>query len=113
MDIEKNQDLHATASPLLALAKAFGILTGTGVSNVFDGERDLGGGLVIRGVGRRPSVGLLSQLEALRYVSVGSYFKRPERPIWVIASESHFSVLFGLSSDVQGHTALELSLIHI
>ena len=37
---------------------------------MFDGERDLGGGLVLRGVATRPAVGLLSELEALRYLQV-------------------------------------------
>ncbi|KAL1495180.1 hypothetical protein AB1Y20_017045 [Prymnesium parvum] len=70
-------------------------------SNVFDGERDLGGGLVLRGVASRPAVGLLSVLEALRYLQVGNFFKQPHAPIWVVASETHYSVLFGLSTSVQ------------
>ena len=49
---------------------------------------------------RRP-VGLLSQLEALRYLEVGHYFKQPSHPIWVVASESHYSLLFATSNAVQ------------
>ena len=33
-------------------------------------ERDLGGGFKLRGVPARPAVGLLSELEALRYLQV-------------------------------------------
>ena len=52
------------------------MLLGVGVSNVFDGSRDLGGGFVLRGVPSRPPVGLLSELEALRYLQV-----RPARAL--------------------------------
>lgn len=81
------------------------LLVGRGVSNVFDGDRDLGG-LTMRGVCERPPVGLLSELEALRYVEVGSLSKRPSFPIWIVASESHYSVLFALRAAVQDTSAL-------
>jgi hypothetical protein len=77
------------------------LLLGVGVSNIFDGSKDLGGGFVLRGVPSRPPIGLLSQLEALRYLQVGSFFKAPSHPIWVVASESHYSLLFALTNDVQ------------
>ena len=119
------------------------LLTGFGVSNVFDGNRDLGG-MVMRGISARPKIGILSELEALRYVEVarpepsnpllhrsthrsthpviapcprrldtgrrlcaaqvGSLFKQPTHPLWVVASESHYSLLFSLSGAVQ-HTS--------
>ena len=82
------------------------LLVGAGVSNVFDGARDLGGGFVLRGVPHRPPVGLLSELEALRYLQVGTYFKQPTHPIWVVASESHYSILFALSASVQATDAI-------
>ena len=82
------------------------LLLGVGTSNVFDGAKDLGGGFVLRGVPRRPPVGLLSQLEALRYLQVGAYFKAPIHPIWVVASESHYSLLFALSDSVQATDAI-------
>ena len=47
------------------------LLVGAATSNVFDGARDLGGGFVLRGVPCRPAVGLLSELESLRYLQVG------------------------------------------
>ena len=81
------------------------LLVGRGVSNVFDGDRDLGG-MIMRGVSERPPVGLLSELEALRYVEVGALCKRPSFPIWIVASESHYSVLFALAGSVQDTSAL-------
>ena len=54
----------------------------------------------------RPAVGLLSQLEALRYLEVGALFKRPASPIWVIASESHYTLLFACDGAVQEVSAL-------
>ncbi len=76
------------------------MLTGVCTSNVFDGNRDLGGGMVLRGIVERPPIGLLSEFEALRYMQVGSLYKRPMAPIWVVASQSHYTVLFGLSTRV-------------
>ena len=35
-------------------------------------------------------------IEALHYCTVGSFLKNPLLPIWVIGSESHFTVLFSL-----------------
>jgi surfactin synthase thioesterase subunit len=90
------------------------LLLGVGVSNVFDGSRDLGGGFMLRGVPLRPPVGLLSELEALRYLQVGSFFKQPVHPIWVVASESHYSILFALTTRVQAvgaRAALEERLL--
>jgi ubiquitin carboxyl-terminal hydrolase MINDY-3/4 len=71
------------------------LLTGQAVSNVFDNTLSLGGDMVCRGISSRPSIGYLSQLEALRYCEVGDYYKSPQYPIWVIGSTSHFSVMFG------------------
>ena len=72
------------------------LLTGRARSNAFDGEQDLGGGLLVRGIDARPIVGYLSALEALRYLVVGSFYKRPLLPVWVVGSESHFSMLWGV-----------------
>ena len=33
-------------------------------------------------------------MEHLRYCTVGSYFKNPVYPIWVLGSETHLTVLF-------------------
>ena len=43
---------------------------------------------------------------------VGEYLKRPRHPIWVVCSESHFSVLFSLNksltSDLLEETTFDL-----
>lgn len=84
------------------------LLTGRATSNVFDGDVPMGDtGLMLRGVAQRPHIGYLTQLEALRYCHVGSYYKTPEFPIWVIGSASHFSVCFGLSMDICVETTSE------
>lgn len=77
------------------------LLTGRAVSNVFDGSVPMGDtGLMLRGVQQRARVGYLTQLEALRYCQVGSFYKTPEVPIWVVGSASHFSVGFALDAAV-------------
>mmetsp|Transcript_19780 Transcript_19780/g.35869 ORF Transcript_19780/g.35869 Transcript_19780/m.35869 type:complete len:512 (-) Transcript_19780:11-1546(-) len=78
------------------------MLIGEATSNVFDGSKWLGddpsSGLMVKGVdGDRlgvPTVGLLSELEAMRYLAVGTLFKNPEYPIWVLGSPTHYTLLF-------------------
>ena len=65
------------------------------VSNVFDNTLRPSGEFVCRGVQARPGVGYLTQLEAMRYLEVGGYYKTPRFPIWVVGSTSHFTVMFG------------------
>ncbi|RLN50362.1 hypothetical protein BBJ29_006462 [Phytophthora kernoviae] len=96
--------------PTNALTGAFGhctqellnlLLTGRAVSNVFDGSVPMGDtGLYLHGVSRRARIGYLTQLEALRYCRVGSYYKSPQFPVWVIGSSSHFSMGFALNARV-------------
>ncbi|GAX16108.1 hypothetical protein FisN_3Hh412 [Fistulifera solaris] len=77
------------------------LLTGQAVSNVFDNVLKPSGDMICRGICAKPVVGYLTQLEALQYCSVGSYFKSPRIPVWIIASSSHFSVLFGSKKAIQ------------
>ena len=70
------------------------LLTGRATSQVHDGVMSVGGGLSLRGVERRPRVGFLSLLEALRYMRVGDFLKNPGLPVWVVGSESHFTVVY-------------------
>lgn len=70
-------------------------LTGEAASNVFDGERSMGE-TVMGGVRRRSQAGFVSLFEHYGYVEVGDRLKRPEQPVWVVCSESHYSVLFAL-----------------
>jgi len=68
-------------------------ITGAAVSNVFDDERDLGG-YKLKGVKKQAPLGFLSFLEHLRYCEVGWYLKNPVSPIWVLGSETHFTLAF-------------------
>jgi len=70
-------------------------LCGKASSNVFDGTVPMGdSGLTLKGIASQNPVGYLSHLEALRYCQVGSFYKTPLDPIWLIGSTSHFTVLF-------------------
>ena len=77
------------------------LLTGQATTNIFDNTMTLGGSLQCHGIQAQPSIGYLSQLEALRYCSVGDYYKSPKKPVWVIGSTSHFSVLFGSTESLK------------
>ncbi|OWZ24054.1 hypothetical protein PHMEG_000990 [Phytophthora megakarya] len=82
------------------------LLTGKAVSNVFDGSVPMGdSGLFLHGVPQRARIGYLTQLEALCYCQVGSYYKSPQFPVWVLGSSSHFSVGFALDARVSDESA--------
>jgi len=68
-------------------------ITGAAVSNVFDDEKDLGG-YKLKGVKEQAPLGFLSYLEHLRYCDVGWFLKNPVSPIWVLGSETHFTLAF-------------------
>ena len=70
------------------------LITGSAVSNIFDGQQRLEGGTRLQGIKRRSSVGLLTLFERYKYMEVGTYLKDPEDPVWVVCSESHFSTLY-------------------
>ncbi|KAI4352972.1 hypothetical protein L6164_007173 [Bauhinia variegata] len=83
------------------------LLCGQAVPNVFDGRMDLGGGMFLKGISRHVEVGFLTLLESLNFCKVGQYLKCPKWPIWVIGSESHYTVLFALETSVQNENELE------
>ena len=82
------------------------LLFGRAHSNVFDGEQTVGGeaggeageGCRLRGPPRRSAVGFLSlferQGEPGSLLQVGSHLKRPSCAVFVLQSESHYSVLW-------------------
>ncbi|XP_036594436.1 probable ubiquitin carboxyl-terminal hydrolase MINDY-4 [Trichosurus vulpecula] len=80
------------------------LLTGKAVSNVFNDtvELDSGNGNItlLKGIASRSDVGLLSLFEHYDVCQVGCYLKTPRYPIWVVCSESHFSILFSLQRDL-------------
>ncbi|XP_061365889.1 uncharacterized protein LOC133309169 [Gastrolobium bilobum] len=83
------------------------LLCGQAVPNVFDGRMDLGGGMFLKGISQYVEVGFLTLLESLNFCKVGQYLKRPNWPIWVVGSESHYTVLFALDTSVQNENELE------
>uniref|UniRef100_A0A3P9JNB9 Ubiquitin carboxyl-terminal hydrolase MINDY n=1 Tax=Oryzias latipes TaxID=8090 RepID=A0A3P9JNB9_ORYLA len=80
------------------------LLCGRAVSNVFDDDMELdsGGGdtTLLKGIKSHCDVGLLSLFEHYNICKVGAHLKTPSYPIWVVCSESHFSVLFGLQREL-------------
>ncbi|GIL67924.1 hypothetical protein Vafri_21194 [Volvox africanus] len=74
------------------------IVLGVANSNVFDGNKHLDGSTMLKGISRRCRVGLLTLFEWYKYVEVGASLKNPTLPVWVICSESHFTVLFAQDS---------------
>ncbi|XP_010930988.1 uncharacterized protein [Elaeis guineensis] len=83
------------------------LLCGRAVPNVFDGRMDLGGGMFLKGIPTNVEVGFLSLLESLNFCKVGRFLKCPKWPIWVVGSESHYTVLFALDPSVQEENELE------
>ncbi|KAK1172731.1 putative ubiquitin carboxyl-terminal hydrolase MINDY-4 isoform X1 [Acipenser oxyrinchus oxyrinchus] len=87
------------------------LLTGRAVSNVFNDviELDSGNGnsTVLNGITGRSDIGLLSLFEHYNLCKVGSYLKTPKYPIWVICSESHFSVLFCVQKELMNDWRME------
>lgn len=83
------------------------LLCGQAVPNVFDGRMDLGGGMFLKGIPTTVEVGFLTLLESLNFCKVGNLLKCPKWPIWVVGSESHYTVLFALNPSVQEENELE------
>eukprot|EP00271_Cylindrocystis_brebissonii_P014158 TRINITY_DN35414_c0_g1_i1.p1 TRINITY_DN35414_c0_g1~~TRINITY_DN35414_c0_g1_i1.p1 ORF type:complete len:942 (+),score=155.08 TRINITY_DN35414_c0_g1_i1:354-3179(+) len=70
------------------------LLCGHAVPNVFDGSMDLGEGMRLKGVPSAVQVGFLTLLESLNLCKVGQNLKNPKWPVWVVGSESHYTILF-------------------
>jgi hypothetical protein len=84
------------------------LLTGQATSNTFDNTMVLGEGLNCHGIQEQSMIGYLTQLEALRYCSVGDFYKSPKYPIWLVGSTSHFTVLFGPSESLEESESMKL-----
>ncbi|KAG1661559.1 putative ubiquitin carboxyl-terminal hydrolase MINDY-4 [Nymphon striatum] len=82
------------------------LLTGKASSNVFNDVIELDSGAceksILKGIFNRSEIGFLSLFEHYNSCEVGSYFKSPIYPIWVVCSESHFSVIFGRNQKLVG-----------
>ncbi|XP_018615460.2 probable ubiquitin carboxyl-terminal hydrolase MINDY-4 isoform X1 [Scleropages formosus] len=80
------------------------LLVGQAVSNVFNDDFELSSGdgskTVLKGIKERSDIGFLSLFEHYDICKVGTYLKNPRFPIWVVCSESHFTVLFCTSKEL-------------
>ncbi|ORX81495.1 hypothetical protein BCR32DRAFT_268238 [Anaeromyces robustus] len=83
------------------------LITGKATSNVHDNDIRLGDDnapddqcKILKGIKSQPSIGHLSLFEHYRSVIVGSFYKNPIYPIFIVCSESHYTVLFSLDKDV-------------
>ncbi|XP_069006659.1 probable ubiquitin carboxyl-terminal hydrolase MINDY-4 isoform X2 [Embiotoca jacksoni] len=80
------------------------LICGRAVSNVFDNDMELDSGngniTLLKGIKDHCDVGLLSLFEHYNICKVGAFLKTPCYPVWVVCSESHFSVLFGLQREL-------------
>ncbi|GBE58623.1 FAM188A-like protein isoform X1, putative [Babesia ovata] len=93
------------------------LLQGRAVSNVFDGEKvlqdsDKSLSYKLKGIPGVGCVGFLSEREASRHCAVGSYYKYPKYPVWVVASFSHYTVLFALNMAYCKRTEAEMHSVN-
>lgn len=80
-------------------------ITGSAVSNVFDGVKVLNDGgnaektdsFSLKGINKRSVLGYLTEHEALRYCRVGLNYKYPLYPIWIIMNKNHYECSFTLN----------------
>ncbi|GBP77395.1 Ubiquitin carboxyl-terminal hydrolase MINDY-3 homolog [Eumeta japonica] len=93
-------ELAELSDPLIHSTYGYGsqglinlMLTGRAVAHVWDHEQVVGG-LRLRGIERQNDIGFLTIMEHMQYCTVGSFYKNPKHPVWVLASETHLTVLF-------------------
>eukprot|EP00026_Physarum_polycephalum_P001015 Phypoly_transcript_01016.p1 GENE.Phypoly_transcript_01016~~Phypoly_transcript_01016.p1 ORF type:complete len:561 (-),score=69.04 Phypoly_transcript_01016:94-1776(-) len=98
-------DMDVSDTPLLAPHKycsqeLVNLLTmGKASSNVFDGTLNMDGS-TLKGITNRGTVGFLTLMEKMGYCQVGNHLKSPVYPIWILYSESHYSLLFATQSNL-------------
>eukprot|EP00762_Andalucia_godoyi_P008371 ANDGO_07355.mRNA.1 Protein FAM188A homolog len=102
-DVIKKEDFDDPGATLIG-SHSYGtqelvnlVLFGRAHSQVFDGQDD-SHGIMLRGCPIRSEIGFLTLLEYYQNVQVGSNLKNPKLPIWVICSESHYSVCWSHSA---------------
>ncbi|KAG5878374.1 hypothetical protein JTB14_020612 [Gonioctena quinquepunctata] len=69
------------------------MITGRATTYVWDHDQDVGG-LKLKGIEKQSQIGFITIMEYHRYCTVGSFFKNPIHPVWVVASDTHLTVLF-------------------
>jgi len=83
------------------------LLVGYAAQNVFNDVIDCGGKM-LKGVKERQDIGLLTLYEHYKVFEVGCNLKHPVCGVWVICSESHYSVLFTTQRDISPEQPAEL-----
>lgn len=69
------------------------LITGRAVAHVWDNTKHVGG-MALEGILTQPQIGFLTVMERLHYCTVGWNLKNPLHPVWLLASETHLTVLF-------------------
>ena len=82
------------------------MLVGKACTNVHDGDKDLGDNYILKGIQRQSDIGFLTYFEHFGHFSVGNFLKKPKVPIWIICSESHYSVMFATEMGVASKSNL-------
>lgn len=88
------------------------MLVGRARSNVHDGERDLGDGFILKGIDKRSDIGFLTFFEFFGYFTVGAHLKTPRLPIWIVQSESHYTIIFSVDSNNINETGEPFDLVY-
>lgn len=107
-------ELSDLSDPLIHAVYGYGsqglinlMLTGRAVGHVWDDVQHVGG-LRLCGIDRQPDVGFITIMEHMQYCTVGSFYKNPKNPVWVMGSETHLTVLFSYEKKlVSPETAAE------
>ena len=66
----------------------------------------------LKGINKQADVGFLTYFEYFGYFQVGENFKTPKVPIWIVCSESHYSVLFSIDANNHKKTGQPLDLVY-
>lgn len=69
------------------------MITGRATTYVWDHYQDVAG-LKLKGIEKQSQVGFITVMEYHRYCTVGSFYKNPTHPVWVVGSDTHLTVLF-------------------
>lgn len=43
------------------------------------------------GIDQQSDVGFITLMEQMRYITVGSFYKNPKNPVWIMGSETHLT----------------------
>ena len=76
------------------------MLVGEAKSNVHDGDKDLGDNFILKGIEKQSDIGFLTFFEYFEYFIVGQNLKCPRLPIWIVQSESHYSIFFSVDNNM-------------